>query len=233
MNATETTNESAPRGPRLGALQWVLLGVSGLLMAAGVGLGIAGTLADPSAVEAAALAQGPAAGGVDGPRGSDMASGLVGGGGALDTGGGAGGGVSWPFPIPGLPGGQPQGPPGGQSAPAQGPQAPPVDAPPVADPWSPAIFRMGFGFFVGFAMAYALRSFVKVTVVSAGVFFLLMFGLQYAGLVQVQWSAMAERYDTLQDWLLAQVGGFQAFVTGYLPAAGATLAGLGLGFLRK
>lgn len=240
MNATETTRESAPRGPRLGALQWVLLGVSGLLMAAGVGLGIAGTLAEPPAVGAAAPAQGPAAGGGDGPRGSDMASGLVGGGGALvggggalDTGGGAGGGVTWPFPIPGLPGGQPQGQPDGQPAPDQGQEVPPVGAPPVADPWSPAIFRMGFGFFVGFAMAYALRSFVKVTVVSAGVFFLLMFGLQYAGLVQVQWSAMAERYDTLQDWLLAQVGGFRAFVTGYLPAAGATLAGLGLGFLRK
>lgn len=223
----KTTDPAAAAAKRLGPLQWVLLVVSGLLMASGVGLGIAGTLEDPKAAEQIrqmqqeAAAQGLGAQDSE-PQAGDMASGFVGGGGD----------VRWPFPVPGLPGGQPESVPesgqgGGQPAAVEPEPAP------VADPWSPAIFRMGFGFFVGFAMAYALRSFVKVTIVSAGVFFLLLFGLQYAGLVEVKWAAMADRYDSLQEWLLAQVGGFQAFVTGYLPSAGAALAGLGLGFMRK
>lgn len=224
----KTTDPSAAAAKRLGPLQWVLLVVSGLLMASGVGLGIAGTLEDPKAAEQIrqmqqqeAAAKGLGAQDSE-PQAGDMASGFVGGGGD----------VRWPFPVPGLPGAQPESEPEGGEDGGQ-PAAVDREPAPVADPWSPAIFRMGFGFFVGFAMAYALRSFVKVTIVSAGVFFLLLFGLQYAGLVEVKWAAMADRYDSLQEWLLAQVGGFRAFVTGYLPSAGAALAGLGLGFMRK
>jgi uncharacterized membrane protein (Fun14 family) len=196
----------------------VMLALSGLVMIAGVGLGVSGALEDEQAVETIQRQQAAATEGRTAP-GSDMATGFV----------GQGGDVRWPFPVPGLPGGTSEptaAPEGGQADEA-------VTAEPVNDPWSPAIFRMGFSFFVGFAMAYALRSFAKVTLVAAGVFFLLLFGMQYAGLVEVKWTAMADRYDSIQTWLRAQVAGFQAFVTGYLPSAGAALAGLGLGFIRK
>lgn len=218
MSVTSDTGEAiVGTARRLGPLRWALLGLSGVFMACGVGLGVAGTLEDPAIVEQARQPQQQPAP----PAGSDMASGFVG------SGGGSGGGVTWP--LPGLPGvGD-----GDETAGEGAPVAAAGEGTPVADPWSPAIFRMGFGFFVGFAMAYAMRAFVKVTMVSAGVFFLLLFGLQYAGLIEVKWAAMADRYDTMQDWLLAQVGGFRAFITGYLPSTGAALAGLGLGFIRK
>jgi len=199
-------------------LQMILLVVSGLVMVAGVALGVTGTLKDEAAVETIRQQQAAATEGEQTP-GADMSSGFV----------GQGGDVTFPFPVPGLPGstGEPATTPEGEPA---GDLA--VDET-IDDPWSPAIFRMGFSFFVGFAMAFALRTFAKVTLFSAGIFFLLLFGLQYAGLVEVKWTAMADRYDTIQAWLRAQLGGFQAFVTGYLPSAGAGLAGLGLGFMRK
>lgn len=215
-DGVEQTHHTRP-----GPLQMILLTLSGLVMIAGVALGVMGTLEDEAAVERIQQQQAAAAtprAATDGSPTPDGASGFV----------GQGGDVTWPFPVPGLPGGTPGGDPeaGEPVAQAQAEQE-------VTDPWSPAIFRMGFGFFVGFSIAYALKAFAKVTVVSAGIFFLLLFGLQYAGLVEVKWTAMADRYDTIQEWLKAQLGGFQAFVTGYVPSAGAALAGLALGFMRK
>lgn len=213
-----TPEAELERRKRLAGWQIGLLIVSVLLMFAGVALGVTGMLADG---DAAAQRQQDAS--REGAReGSDVpASGFVGG----------DGGVDWPFPVPGAPGGTPA-PEGAPGEPGEGEQAEQVEQAP-ADPWSPAIFRMGFGFFVGFAMAYAFRAFAKFAVVSLGVFFLLLFGLQYAGLIEVQWGTMADRYDSARGWLGAQFEGFTAFVTGALPSAGAALAGLGLGFIRK
>lgn len=212
------TDGDQPHHRRPGPWAMALLALSGLVMIAGVGLGVSGALDDREAVEAIQREQAAATEGRTAP-GADMATGFV----------GQGGDVTWPFPVPGLPGSTPEptaAPDGEEPGEAEA-------APAIEDPWSPAIFRMGFSFFVGFAMAYALRTFAKVTVVAAGVFFLLLFGMQYAGLVEVKWTAMADRYDGIQAWLAAQVAGFRAFVTGYLPSAGAAVAGLGLGFVRK
>lgn len=227
MSDTKTKSKTEadgdqPHHKRPGPWQMGLLVLSGLVMIAGVALGVTGTLQDEAAVEKIQQQQAAATEGQQAP-GADMSSGFV----------GQGGDVTFPFPVPGLPGSTPE--PGDEPTgePADGEVASVSEAETVTDPWSPAIFRMGFSFFVGFAMAYALKAFAKVTVVSAGIFFLLLFGLQYAGLVEVRWTAMADRYDTIQAWLGAQLGGFQAFVTGYLPSAGAGIAGLGLGFMRK
>ena len=98
---------------------------------------------------------------------------------------------------------------------------------------SPAIFRLGFSFFVGFAIAFAVRSFVRISLMVVGLYLLLTFGLEYAGLLEVRWGAVAEQYDSLAGWLRAETESFKAFVTGRVPAAAAGLAGLGIGFTRK
>jgi uncharacterized membrane protein (Fun14 family) len=134
--------------------------------------------------------------------------------------------------APGAPG--PTGEPQGDGAPdAQpGPHAPNrADRRPI-DIWSPLAFEMGFGFFVGFAMAFALRTFVKISLTFLGVFFFLLFGLQYAGLIIVNWDRFAELYDTVGSTLRTQFASFTDFVSGYIPAAGTTLAGLVIGFRR-
>ena len=101
------------------------------------------------------------------------------------------------------------------------------------DVWSPAIFRMGFSFFAGFAIAYALRTFVRVSVISIGVFLLAMFGLQYAGFIEVNWTVIGDRYDSAAGWLSGQFDDFRTFVTGYLPSAAGGAGGMALGFMKR
>jgi uncharacterized membrane protein (Fun14 family) len=100
------------------------------------------------------------------------------------------------------------------------------------DAWSPAVFRAGFGFFVGFAIAYAMRAFVKVSLVVAGLMLLALFGLQYAGIIDVNWTAMEQHYDAIAAWLGQQTESFMRFVTGYIPSSAAALGGLIVGFRR-
>jgi len=101
------------------------------------------------------------------------------------------------------------------------------------DPWSPAIFRMGFSFFVGFAVAFALRAFVRVSLITLGLYFLTLFGLQYAGFIEVDWAAIGARYDGIRDWLGTELDSFASFATGYLPSAGTAMLGLATGFRRR
>lgn len=101
------------------------------------------------------------------------------------------------------------------------------------DLYSPAVFRLGFSFFAGFAMAYAVRQFVKMTVVVVGVVLLGLFGLQYAGLVKVDWGAIEGRYDSMAAFLRDQTASFTKFVSGYLPSATSAAAGAVVGFRRK
>lgn len=99
--------------------------------------------------------------------------------------------------------------------------------------WSPAIFRTGFGFFLAFAVGYAIRSLMKITLVAIGLFALALFGLDYAGIVEIRWAMMQSHSDEVGSWLGQQVSSFQAFVTGYLPATGASIAGLAAGLNRR
>lgn len=98
--------------------------------------------------------------------------------------------------------------------------------------WEPALFRLGFSFFAGFAMGYALRVFFRMSMVVIGVILLALFGLQYAGLIAVDWSAMSDRYDDVLGWLRAQTSGFRGFITGQLPSAASGVAGLVGGWRR-
>lgn len=102
-----------------------------------------------------------------------------------------------------------------------------------SDVISPAIFRLGFSFVVGFAVAYALRTFVKISVVAIGVFVLGLFGLQYLGVVEVHWDALSGHYDSARDYLAAQTSSMKDFMTGHLPSAGSALAGMAIGFKKS
>ncbi len=111
----------------------------------------------------------------------------------------------------------------GDSSPATDPQ------PTGAAAWGPSVFRMGFSFFVGFAIAFALRSFVKLAIVALGFFFLALFGLHYAGLIEIKWGAMSERYDELTT----RAQGAWDSMRVLLPSAVSASAGLFAGFWRR
>ncbi|MHC5024720.1 MAG: FUN14 domain-containing protein [Planctomycetota bacterium] len=98
--------------------------------------------------------------------------------------------------------------------------------------WSPAIFRFGFSFFVGFCISYALRTFLRMTIIVIGVILLVLFGLQYAGVIDVNWEAMGGHYDSIVAWLGEQTSGFGEFIRGYLPSAAMGTFGAVVGFRR-
>lgn len=124
-------------------------------------------------------------------------------------------------------------PPAGPSAaPPAAEEAPPAEEG-LMDRISPAVFRLGFSFLVGFAIAYALRTFVRISLVAAGLLVLALFGLQYFGVIDVNWTAMEGHFDRARDWLAANTRTFGDFVTGQLPSAGSAVAGFVVGVRKR
>lgn len=99
--------------------------------------------------------------------------------------------------------------------------------------FSPAVFRLGFSFALAFAIAYAFRMFMRIVLIFLGLFMMLLCGLEFAGLIEVKWCAMASGYESASVWFHAQTDSMLAFVTGYLPSLGAGTLGLGAGFVRR
>jgi uncharacterized membrane protein (Fun14 family) len=133
--------------------------------------------------------------------------------------------------LPGAPTAEPAG--AGQAPAAGGAEPGPVPAAAPLEVWSPVMVRLGFGFIAGFCIAYLLRAFVRVAALALGLAVLLVLGLQYAGLVQVDWAAIDGHYQASAQWLTGQFAGFRQFVTGQLPSAATGAAGLAIGLKRN
>lgn len=96
-----------------------------------------------------------------------------------------------------------------------------------------AAFRLGFSFAAAFAAAYAMRKFFNFTLASLGMFLAVLFGLQFAGIIEVKWVAFQGDYDGAADWLKSQFDSFQSFIKGALPSSAAAATGLFAGWRRK
>ena len=99
--------------------------------------------------------------------------------------------------------------------------------------WSPTVFKLGFSFFVGFAVGYALRIFFRMTLLVIGIAMIAMFALQYAGLLTIDWAAMQGHYESVTGWLGGQFESMRSFMTGQLPSAALGATGLFVGFRRR
>lgn len=117
------------------------------------------------------------------------------------------------------------------NTPPAGPVAP-VDEPPP-DPgglFSDAFFlRMGFSFIVGLAVGYALKIAFKIALVIGGIILVAVFSMQYAGLVDVNWSGVETHYDGWADGVSTWGGTLLDFMADNLSSAASFLAGLALG----
>lgn len=98
--------------------------------------------------------------------------------------------------------------------------------------WSPAFLKMGFGFFVGFAIGFTLRTFLKLAMLAFGFLFLSLFALSSAGLVTVEWETMGNVFEGWFAHIGDQFSGLKSLITGSLPATGLGAFGLYAG-LRK
>jgi len=119
----------------------------------------------------------------------------------------------------------------------------PEDVPqtqPIASPVPPVVeegdlfssgffLRLGFSFMVGLAVGYALKVAFKIALVLGGLLLVLLFNLQYGGIIQVDWSGMESNYDGFVDWLVAYGGTLKDFIADHLSSAASFTAGLLLG----
>lgn len=101
-----------------------------------------------------------------------------------------------------------------------------------ASDWSPFFLQGGFGFFLGFSIGLVLRTFFKLFAFGAGLFFLALIGLQYAG-VDIPWDSLRDTYDALAGRVAEHADGIYAFVQGVIPATVFSGAGLVAGFKRS
>ena len=62
-----------------------------------------------------------------------------------------------------------------------------------------------------------------------GVVLVALFGLQYGGIIDVNWMGMQARYDGFVDWLTAYAGALRSFMAANLASAASFSAGLLMG----
>ena len=99
--------------------------------------------------------------------------------------------------------------------------------------WSGPLMRLGFSFVAGFSLGYALAFFLKLTLVIVGGLLLVLFGLQYVSLVEVNWPGIQAYYEAFVAWMQPRAGSFREFVISNIPAAGMAGLGLLLGLRKK
>ena len=68
---------------------------------------------------------------------------------------------------------------------------------------------------------------------TAGFFLLLLFGLQYLGVLEVRWDRIGDWFENVGPWLGAQTSSFRAFILGSLPSTASGAAGLVIGFRQR
>ncbi|MEE2940002.1 MAG: hypothetical protein VX460_06430 [Planctomycetota bacterium] len=106
-------------------------------------------------------------------------------------------------------------------------------APEAAPLWAPVLAKGGLSFFVAFCVGYALRTFLKGTMLVIGVVALAIFGLQKAGILgEIDWAVARGHWDDLTAGIGRQFESLRTFVTGSLPSAGSAGLGLVAGFRR-
>lgn len=98
---------------------------------------------------------------------------------------------------------------------------------------SPFMLKGGFGLFLGFSIGFAIRAFLRLAVIVAGFYLLLLVMMTYAGWVEVRWDLMGDQFSNLASSLGSQLTSLKAFLTGAIPASGLTLAGLAIGLRKK
>lgn len=98
--------------------------------------------------------------------------------------------------------------------------------------WAPVFLRFGFSFFIGYALGFAVRSVLKLTLLFAGLFAMLLFGFGEMGFVEVHWDAMGGAFDGLVEKVKSEAGSVKGLITGRLPSGGLALLGLYAGFRR-
>jgi uncharacterized membrane protein (Fun14 family) len=98
---------------------------------------------------------------------------------------------------------------------------------------SPFMVKGGFGLFIGFAIGFAMRAFLRLAIVIIGFYLLVLTMMAYAGWIEIHWNLLEGQFNNLLSSLGQQFESLRTFLTGAIPASGLTLVGLVVGLRRK
>ena len=99
--------------------------------------------------------------------------------------------------------------------------------------WSPLLTKLGFSFVVGFSIGYVLLILLRTTAFLAGLVMLALFGLQYLGVLYVNWQNIETSYQSALSWVLPQAENFREFITHNLSSSGTAAMGILTGLTRR
>jgi len=98
---------------------------------------------------------------------------------------------------------------------------------------SPFMVKGGFGLFIGFAIGFAMRAFLRLAIVITGFYLLVLCMMAYGGLIEIHWNLMDTQFTHLLSSLGGQFESLKTFLTGVIPASGLTAVGFVVGLRRK
>ena len=99
--------------------------------------------------------------------------------------------------------------------------------------WSPLLTKLGFSFVVGFSIGYVLLIFLRTTAFLAGLVLLALFGLQYLGVLYLDWQNIETSYQSVLSWVLPRAENFRDFITHNLSSSGMAAMGILTGLTRR
>ena len=99
--------------------------------------------------------------------------------------------------------------------------------------WSPLLTKLGFSFVVGFSIGYVLLIFLRTTAFLAGLVMLALFGLQYLGVLYLNWQNIETSYQSVLSWVLPRAENFRDFITQNLSSSGMAAMGILTGLTRR
>lgn len=107
-----------------------------------------------------------------------------------------------------------------------------ADRPRAVETAAPAAFRLGASFMGGYFLGWALRTFIKVTLLVAGAIAVLIAVGQKTGIISLDWAAMQNHVTESVSSLRGEAEHLRTLLTGLLPSAAAAGTGAVVG-VRK
>lgn len=93
----------------------------------------------------------------------------------------------------------------------------------------PVIYQLGIGAIGGFIIGFAIKKTLKLLVIIAGIFLLILLYLGYSGAITVNFGKLFEAIGNLLGWGQQAAGWITAIIS-TLPLTGSFVLGLILGF---
>lgn len=103
----------------------------------------------------------------------------------------------------------------------------------LSDMMSPALARGGASFIGGFLVGWAFRKTLKIALIITLSLAALVAILKTTGWIHLEWNLIQSDVNRTLDWARGQAQSLKEVAVGYLPSAGAGVAGAFFGFRNK